>query len=343
MTSSQLKQIVVTGGTGLLGSRFLFELSKTHDKIIALKRPSSSTSLVEKVFKWGSRFSDYHKIHWENGDVTDFDTLLEIFKKGCQVYHIAGKVSLNPKEKQKMFEVNINGTANVVNAGLEKGVQKLCHVSSIAAIGSSNHQTLTDEEVPWDEEQNPSIYAKSKYEAEREVWRGIAEGLHAVIVNPTIIIGPGNWTESSAQLFHQIHQGLRFYTKGTNGYVAAEDLAKIMIRLMNSKTESQRFIITAENISYKQMFSWIAEALQKKPPKYLAGKHLTELAWRTLKITSLLTGKAPLITKDTVQFANTEYRYSNDKIIKETGYQFKTIKTTIEETARFYLQDVNGK
>lgn len=336
------QQITVTGGTGLLGSQLLYELSKTKETIVALKRQSSSTELVEKIFKWGCRIQDYRKIHWIDGDITDINCLLEIFKKGSQVYHVAGKVSLNAKEKQKMFEVNMNGTANVVNAALEKGIRKLCHVSSIAAIGHNDRPTLTDEEVPWIEEANPSIYGKSKYEAEREVWRGIAEGLNAVIVNPTIILGPGNWTESSAQLFHRIYKGLGFYTQGTNGYVDAEDLAKIMIQLMESKIESQRFIINAENITYKQMFTWIAEALGVKPPKHLAGPHLGALAWRVMKITRYLTGKTPLITKDAIQFANTMNRYSNEKIVAQTGYRFKPVKNTVKDTAEFFLRDING-
>jgi nucleoside-diphosphate-sugar epimerase len=251
-------------------------------------------------------------------------------------------VSFNKLDKEELMEVNIKGTANVVNAALKKKVGKLCHVSSIAAIGRASNDVLTHEEIPMGNLTKISAYGISKYEGEREVWRGIAEGLSAVIVNPTIILGPGNWQDSSARLFHQVYKGLRYYTQGSNGYIAADDLAKIMIQLMNSGAESQRYIVSSENVSYKQLFSWIAEALQVNPPKHLAGPYLSAIAWRLLKARSFFTGKPPLITRETAQTANSLYKYSNEKIIEQTGYRFKPIKETIEETARYFLEDVKA-
>ncbi len=345
MQNNLQKTIIVTGGTGLLGSHLLHELSKREAKIIALKRLTSSLVPTEKIFQWLSNNSktDFHKIHWVDGDITDIDTLLEIFKEKSQVYHVAGKVSFNEKDKDQLFEINVRGTANIVNAAIEKGVSKLCFVSSIAAIGRSSNNKAIDEETPWDDNSKTSLYAESKYEAEREIWRGIAEGLHAVIVNPSIILGPGNWDESSARLFSQVYKGLNYYTKGVNGYVAADDLAKIMIALMESEVQSRRFIINSENISYQQLFTWIAKALHVKPPKYSAGPLLSEIAWRILKLTSIVTGKPPLITRETAQTANSSYHYSNKEIIKQTGFNFKPVKETIEETARFFLSDINER
>lgn len=343
MKSQTQKTTIITGATGLLGSHLLYELSKKEDNIIALKRPASSLSLTEKIFKWQENNSktNFKKINWVEADITDIDSLLKIFEKDSKVYHAAGKVSFDEKDKNQLFEVNVNGTGNVVNAAIEKGVSKLCFVSSIAAIGRSSNNTPTSEETPWDNNAKISLYAESKYEAEREIWRGIAEGLSSVIVNPSIILGPGNWNESSARLFSNVYNGLKFYTKGTNGYVAADDLAKIMIALMESDAESQRFIINSENITYQQLFTWIAESLHVKPPKYLAGPILSETVWRILKLVSLFTGKTPLITRETAQTANSNYYYSNEKIILQTGFHFKPIKETIKETAEFFLQDLN--
>ena len=344
MTAKQSNKIIVTGGTGLLGSHLLIELSKTDNHIIALKRPSSKLETLEKIFRWyfkGNK-SQFEKINWIDGDITDFDSLLDLFIKDSKVYHVAGKVSFNPKDKDQLEAINVKGTANVVNAALEKGISKLCHVSSIAAIGRSSNHSLTDEETPIENLTKLSPYAVSKYEGEREVWRGIAEGLNAVILNPTIILGPGNWHDSSARLFRQVYKGLKFYTNGTNGYVGADDLAKIMINLMNDEISSQRYIINADNISYQDLFNWMAESLQVKPPQHLAGPVLSEISWRLLKAASIITGKPPLITKATAQTANSNYKYSNEKIINQTGYQFKRVKETIEETAQFFLQDLNG-
>ncbi|MBE0649445.1 MAG: NAD-dependent epimerase/dehydratase family protein [Bacteroidales bacterium] len=344
MSNEKQKQIIVTGGTGLLGSHLLLELSQKENQIVALKRSTSKLTTIEKLFRWHFNGSskEFEKINWVNGDIADIDSLLEIFTENSQVYHVAGKVSFQEKDKEQLVDINIKGTCNVVNAALEKKIQKLCHVSSIAAIGRSSNNTLTHEDIPLDNASKVSAYGFSKYEGEREVWRGIAEGLHAVIVNPTIILGQGNWHDSSARLFHQVYKGLKFYTNGTNGYVDADDLAKIMIQLMNSEAESQRFIINAENISYQQLFTWIAEALNIKPPKHLAGRLLSEIAWRVLKALSIFTGKSPLITKETAHTANSNYQYSNAKIIKETGYHFKSIEETIKETALYFLQDLKS-
>lgn len=344
MTNHPTNKIIVTGGTGLLGSHLLIELAKTEDEIIALKRPTSKLETVENLFKWyfKENTSPFDKIKWVDGDITDIDSLLNLFPKGSKIYHVAGKVSFNPKDKEQLEAINVQGTANVVNAALEKEISKLCHVSSIAAIGRTSNNTLTHEETIIENYAKLSPYAISKYEGEREVWRGIAEGLNAVIVNPTIILGPGNWHDSSARLFRQVYKGLKFYTNGTNGYVGADDLAKIMIKLMKDDISSQRYIINAENISYQQLFTWMAEALQVKPPQHLAGPFLSEISWRLLKAASIFTGKPPLITKATAQTANSSYKYSNEKIINQTGFSFKPVKQTIDETARFLLQDLKG-
>lgn len=345
MSNKPSNQIIVTGGTGLLGSHLLIELTKSEDKIIAIKRPTSSLTTIEKLFHW--HFNDngkhFKKIKWIDGDLSDIDSLLEIFTEDSKIYHVAGKVSFNKKDKEELLKINIKGTANVVNAALEKGIHKLCHVSSIAAIGRSSNNSLTNEETPIENIAKISPYAVSKYEGEREVWRGVAEGLKAVIVNPTIILGPGNWMDSSARLFHQVYKGLNFYTGGTNGYVGVDDLAKIMIQLMEDDVTAERYIINSENISYKQLFTWMAEALNVKPPQHLAGPYLSEIAWRLLKAVSFITGKQPLITKDTAQTANSTYRYSNEKIIEQTGFRFKPVKETIEEAAKYFLQDLNKK
>jgi len=344
MTSKSSHKIIVTGGTGLLGSHLLVELAKTENEIIALKRPSSKLEAVEKLFKWyfKENKSQFKKVKWVEGDITDINSLLDLFSKGSKIYHVAGKISFNEKDKEQLMTINVQGTANVVNAALEKGIYKLCHVSSIAAIGKNSNKTPTNEEAVIENLAKLSPYAISKYEGEREVWRGMAEGLKAVVVNPTIILGPGNWQESSSRLFRQVYKGLKFYPKGMNGYVGADDLAKIMVHLMNDEISSQRYIINAENVSYKQLFTWIAEALQVKPPKYLAHPLLSEISWRVLKALSIITRKPPLITKAIAQTANKTYRYNNEKIKKQTGFTFKPVKQTIEETAQFLLQDLNG-
>ncbi len=339
---SQKESIGVTGGTGFVGSHLLYYLAKAGNKVNALKRKNSSVELTRKIFSWHEPdYNDlFNQINWVNGDVTDIDSLEDFIKPGMKLFHTAGLVSFNPEDKEKLIEINQNGTANIVNVSLEKKIEKLCFVSSIAAVGRDNSEPLTTEETPWDNRAKVSNYAISKLEAEREVWRGIAEGLNAVIVNPTIILGPGDWNKGSVKMFQKVYSGLSFYTPGKNGYVGVEDLVKIMISLENKPISGERFIINSENVSYKKLFTWMAEGLHVKPPKYKAGKFLSEAVWRLDKIKSWITRQKPLITKETARTALQSYEYSNEKIINATGYQFKPLQQTLLETGEIFLKDI---
>ena len=341
--SKTKSDILVTGGTGLVGAHLLFHLAQKEEQIIALKRETSSTELTEKIFKWYTNKEDkntFDKIKWIDGDITDIASLEHAFQNIKQVYHTAGLVSFAPQDKEALMETNTRGTENIVNTALASGVEKLCYVSSVSAIGRDSNEATVHEEIPWDNNAEISWYARSKHEAEREVWRGMAEGLNAVIVNPSIILGPGKWNTGSAKMFETVYKGLNYYTSGTNGYVDVNDLAKIMIQLMHSGISEERFLINGENLSYQNLFTKMAEALRVEPPSKKAGKWASEMVWRLLKIKSIITGKKPLITKETARTANSTYHYSNEKIKRATGYRFRPISETIEYTATLFLDDI---
>lgn len=257
--------ILVTGGTGLLGSHLLFELTSNGEKVRALKRVSSNTEIVKKVFGYYTDDPDHalSGIDWINGDITDPVEVSEALKGIKKVYHTAGFVSFDPADKEDILKINVNGTENIVNACLERGIEKLCFVSSTAAIGIADNGELLNEELYWTSKGKDSIYSISKYQAEMEVWRGINEGLNAVIVNPSVIIGPGEWRRSSARLFHEVYKGIRFYTQGITGYVDVRDVVKATILLMNGEFSGERYIISAGNYSYKEILSMIADSLGK--------------------------------------------------------------------------------
>ncbi|HEY9115289.1 MAG TPA: hypothetical protein VIN10_11375, partial [Bacteroidales bacterium] len=177
----------------------------------------------------------------------------------------------------------------------------------------------------------------SKYEAEREVWRGMAEGLNAVIVNPSIIIGPGNWNSGSSQMFTTMWEGLKFYTEGTNGFVDVNDVANAMILLTEGDFSGERYILSSENISYKQFFEWLAEAMNVTSPKYKAGKILSEAGVVFLKLKSIFSRKKHTITAETARTANRQYHYSNKKFIEATGMKFKPVKESVRQTAAIFL------
>ncbi len=330
---------LVTGGTGLVGAHLLYHLTQKEVKVRALRRSQTSVSQTQKVFSYYTSQPEkyYSKIEWVDGDILDIDSLLNMLKDVEKVYHTAALVSFDPKKTAEIMETNITGTTNIVNACLENKIKKLCYVSSVAALGRAGNEGVTSEDSEWKTGEKTSPYAISKHEAEREVWRGIAEGLKAVIVNPTIILGAGNFNTGSSKMFQTVYNGLKFYTLGTNGYVDVNDVAKAMILLMEGKYSGEQFILNSENLNYQQLFETMARMLGVEPPKFKAGEFLSELGWRMLKARSLFTGKSPLITKQTARTANSIYRYSNEKFVKATGMLFMPMEESIKKTVEIFL------
>lgn len=330
----------ITGANGLLGSHLTLVLLQNGVEVTALKRSSSNLNFMLKTFEAYSNNANelFNKIHWIDGDILDFFLLDEIISKQKEVYHTAAMVSFNPEDHDKMLQINIEGTSMIVDSCL-KHKAKLIYCSSIAALGRGKDDKATSENDFRDSTFKSSVYSQSKFDAEQVVWRGIAEGLNAAIVNPSVILGPGDWSKSSAQLFKTVAKGLKFYTNGSNGYVDARDVANIMFQLMKSDISSERFIVSSENITYKALFTSIAESLNVNPPSILANKFLSEVSWRLLKVVSLFTRNKPLITKETAQSANSFYNYSSDKVINALNYKFIPIKESIDDIGKIYLNE----
>lgn len=331
------KQILVTGGTGFLGAHLLFDLVKQGHKVRALRRASSPMELVNPFAK---------QIEWVDGDILDVGSLAEAMSGVQQVYHCAGMVSFMPQDKYKLLKVNVEGTANVVNIALDEGVEKLVHVSSIAALGrkspdgnSVQHTAMTiDETTEWEQSKLNSNYAISKFKGECEVWRGIAEGLNAVIVNPSVIMGNGFWDEGSAKLVQRVDSGLKYYTNGITGFVDVRDVSAAMIQLMASDISNERYILNAENWSYKDVFTKLALFLGKTPPQREASAFAANMAWRLEKVRSMLTGARPLLTEETVRTAQHKFNYDNTKLLKALpGFTFTPVEATFKRACEHYL------
>jgi dihydroflavonol-4-reductase len=333
--------IFVTGGTGLLGSYLLFELTQKEQKIVALKRKQSDLSYVLKLFKYFSpAYKElYSKIEWVTGDVLDYEKLLGFFDEIEVVYHLSAKVSFNPWDKYDVLRTNIRGTENIVNACLEKRVKKLCYASSVAALGQSPRRKETTEVSPRLDDSTLSAYSESKFKSELEIWRGIHEGLKTVIVNPSIIFGAGNWNIGSPRMFKAIWKGLKFYTEGITGFVDARDVARLMVRLTDDNVFGERFIISSENLSYKEILTCIADCLGKSRPNMKITNSLSQIIWRLEHVRSNLFFSEPLLTKETAQASHNEVFYSNQKIIDKTGHSFIPIKKSIEDISRIFLMD----
>lgn len=334
--------ILVTGGTGLLGSHLLYELVSSGKSVRAIRRRPGREEMVRKVFGYYSGDADelLSRIEWFDADLLDFGAMEDALDGVKEVFHAGAVVSFYPKDHPAMLKVNIEGTANLVNLSLAKGVEKFCYVSSVATLGRAENNGLTDEETWWVPSKKNSVYSKSKYGAEREVWRGMEEGLHAVIVNPSVIVGPGYWEENSG-LFRLVHQGLKYYTKGINGYVDARDVARAMRLLMENNCFGERFIVSAANLSYQEFFNLIAKHMDKPAPSVNVPNILTRIAWRIEAVRSAVTGSKPEVTREMAVTTTQVYTYSNDKIRNRLPFEFRDIEDSIRETCRHFLADVN--
>lgn len=324
--------IFVTGGTGLLGANLLCKLTQNNEQITALKCPKSSLEHIKQVFEDFDN-PNFNQIKWVNGDILDYQLLLDLIKDIKYIYHTAAFVSFAPHDKKKMIEINVQGTKNMVNAALQNNIEKFCHVSSIATLENTHQNTIIDENALNITTRKQSTYSLTKIQSELEVWRAINEGLKAVIVNPSVILTTAKRQDGSAAFFDTVWNGLKFYTHGKTGFVDVRDVVNLMIKLTNSEIIGERFILSSENETYKNIFDKIAENLQVKPPKIYATPILTSIAWRLEAIKAFILQKKPLITKETTQAAHSITEYSTKKIREKfDNYQF----IPLDETIRFY-------
>lgn len=325
--------ILVTGGTGFLGSYLIRALVAAGKPVRALYRQQPSPRLQD--------ISD--KIEWVPGDILDVCALEDAMVGVTQVYHCAAMVSFHAADKDRLLKINVEGTANVVNMALDAGVRKLLYVSSVAAIGRAKPGAAVNEECEWEDSKNNSRYSISKFQGEMEVWRGIAEGLDAVIVNPAIILGAGFWNDGSGALLKNAWKEFPYYTRGVNGFVDVDDVVTAMVRLMDSDIQGERYILSADNWDYQQLFTTMAQALGKKAPHREAKPWMAEVVWRLEKVKGIMTGKHPLITKETARTAQLKVYYENNKILQALpGFQFRPLEETIRHISAAYLRERGG-
>ncbi len=338
-------KITVTGGTGMTGSYLLYELAKTKNKITALKRDTSNTEITKKIFSYISKNGNelFAKINWVEGDLSDYDSVESAVKNADYVYHTAAAVSFKPKDRKSMIYNNVHGTENIVNACLNNSVKKLCHVSSVAALGNAPKGSLLTEDIELTDTENISGYAVSKFLSEKEVWRGIAEGLNAVIVNPSIILGTGNWEKGSPRLIKTVWEGMKYYTKGVNGFIDVRDVVNIMIKLTESDISGERFILNSENLSFKEIFDEIADNLNKKRPHIFADSFMLHSLMYFDNLRYLISGKEPRLTKHTLRSAQQEHGCSNKKIKKFLNYEFIPVKKSIKDFCSVFIDEIQSK
>lgn len=336
--------ILVTGGTGLVGSHLLYKLVSNGESVKAIYRREHKLELVKRVFAYYTQDFEvlFSKIDWVDADITDVPKLSQAFEGVTYVYHCAAFVSFEPDKYHQLRKINIEGTANVVNLCVANKVKKLCYVSSIAAVGHNVDDTqLITEETHWNPEDDNSVYAITKYGAEIEVWRGTQEGVDAVVVNPGIIVGPGYWNSGgSGSLIKKIYKGFPYYTYGVTGYVSVDDVVNTMHQLMQSDLKNERYILVSENVSFKSFQEKVATVLNVTPAKKEAKRWLLELGWRLDWFNQKIFGKRRKLSKHMAKSARSISLYDSSKLKNALNFEFETIDNCVKNVGRLFLRDV---
>lgn len=330
---------LITGGTGIVGSRLAFDLVKKGGSVRCTKRNGSDKSFIREIF----RFYDlekgedlFQKIEWIDADLLDIYQLEKALDGIANVYHTAALVSYHKKDRKNLLETNVQGTANLVNVCIGAGIKSFCHLSSVAALGRPNDSGFTDETTKWNKAKIRSNYSLSKYLSEKEVWRGNGEGLKVTIVNPSVILGPAKIHQSSGSLMHLLKKGVSYYPPGTTGFVDVRDVSKVSIALTEQEIYSERFIVNSENLSYHNLLKVAAEIYGNKAPKFKVGKFSLELARLADAVRSSLNGNPAKITSETVKSAVQANLFSSDKIRSKIGVEFIPVKDSLKYYASFF-------
>lgn len=331
LQSSHKKLALVTGAGGLLGTHLVNTLLKKGCAVRAMYHsqiPELSHRNLEKV----------------QVDILDVIMLEEIMQNVDHLYHCAGLVSFEKKDRNKIYKINVEGTANVVNTALDVGVEKLVHVSSVAALPKTADGGEKTEAMGWVAQKDKSIYGHSKFLGEMEVWRAMAEGLNAVIINPSVILGTGDWDKGSSKIFKTVYEEFPWYSEGVNGFVGVDDVAEIMVKLMNTEISEQCYIVNAENISYRQLFTMIANEFGKKPPTKQVNLLLANMVMTWQQIQSSFTGKSPFITKETIATATNKVYYNSEKLLQALpGFDYTPLDAVVKDTCAYFKQKINNQ
>jgi len=328
--------VLVTGGTGFLGAYIIKELVEKGHAVRAIRRGNTLPFFIPPHL--------LEKVEWVSGDILDVVGLEEALEGVDAVIHAAAKVSFAKGARRELFHTNIEGTANMVNMALARGMRRFVYVSSVSALGRSGREQRVTEEKKWEENKYNTQYGISKFHAEMEVWRGLGEGLPAVIVNPSTILGYGDWNTTSCAIFRKAFEEFPWYTEGVNGFVDVNDVARAVVRLLDSEITGQRYILNGDNWSFRKVLSEMAVGFGKKPPHREATPFLGQIAWRVEKVRSLFSGRPPVLTRESARVAQSKTLFDNSKILSQLpGFSFTPLEQTIRTACQDYLRHQRAK
>ncbi|HTH55107.1 MAG TPA: NAD-dependent epimerase/dehydratase family protein [Cyclobacteriaceae bacterium] len=319
--------IAVTGGNGLLGNFILKKFADEKTAIVGIKREHSDLSFVDETVK---------SLEWRNANLNDSHSLMEAFKGVDQVIHAAALVSFDPRAKKEIYNTNVEGTRNVVNACLSLGIKRMILISSVAAIGRKKGQAHIDEEAQWTDNELNSDYANSKYLSELEAFRGQEEGMSVSVVNPSIILAPANTNKSSAKIFDYVLKSRRFYVDGDINFVDARDVADLVFKLHQAKISGEKFIASAGQVTLKTLLDQIALRLGKRPPSIKIGAGVLQIAALLEEIRCRITGSEAMISRQSVQMPKEKFVYQNQKSINRLKMEYRPLAETLDWCCDYY-------
>lgn len=323
------QRILVTGGTGFLGSYILQELIEHGYAVRAMRRSTKALPWIPASIQ--------SQIEWVDGDILDVVSLEDAMQDVHAVIHSAALVSFRSAERKNMYQANVEGTANVVNLALECGIARLIYISSIAALGRTATESWVNEEHKWEDNDVQTHYARSKFKAELHVWRGLAEGLEGLILNPATILGYGDWSNGSCALFKQIHDGFPWYTNGINGFVDVKDVAIATRIALESSITEQRYLICAENWTFRDLQQAMAAGFGVKGPRRKATPFLLGMAWRLSVLKGWITGKPQLLSRESARVGVSQTRFDNQKWLQAfPAFRYRPLLETIQEACQRY-------
>lgn len=329
--------IFLTGGTGLIGSHFLYFLSDRF-KIKALTRNPSRCEKVKELFSYydpSSTEKRWENIEWIKGDLEDIPFLDEILEDIDYVFHCAGFISFYRKDFNQLLKINFEGTRNLINVCLTKNIKKFLHISSVSTLGKSLDGKPVTELNRWKDSPENSGYGTSKYLGEREVWRGIEEGLPAIILSPSIVLGPGRLNESSSKLFRYIYSESKSFAPGGSAFVGVKDICNAGILLMDSDIQNELFIISSDNLKYNELFQKIAAASNKKAPQYPVKKNIVNIIAFIELIFSVF-GRQVKLPKETRRSMFSTSCFDGSKIVLNSDFNYAGIDQDIQDTIKYH-------
>jgi len=327
--------ILVTGGTGFLGSHVLAKLAQENIPVRALKRETSSLYQTKRVFEYYNISHLFQQIEWINGDLLNYSSLLEATENVTHIFHAGAIVSFQKKDKKSVVSDNIKGTANLVNAALTNKVKRFCHVSSVAALGVTEDESLIDETTQWKSKKSNSAYSIGKYYSELHAWRGFAEGMTGIVVCPSIVIGQEDRFTGISPLIYMVKKGLKYYPIGSNGFVDVRDVADIIVKLtLHTEITNEKFIVNAENLSYRNLLSVISKVVIKPQPTKEASLFKLKMMYFIENILRTLKIKNSKMSLELIQLISRNYSYSNQKIRSAISFNFRSVEESVKDSMK---------